>query len=168
MGPVLARDPRGSGLAQRCREWFNLTMLRSGRAGAKVGVLGALVAVALLSGQGDASAGSTQTRIPPPVLLETKIEKGPDQRTTAREAYFEISRTIDNLECSLDYAPFVSCTTPLLLTGLTLGEHVLAARVVYNGEVDPTPAYWFWRVVPPERKSKSKKKKKKRKRKKRK
>ena len=43
-------------------------------------------------------------------------------------------------ECGVDGAAFAPCTTPLSLAGLSQGDHVLRARAVDHGAVDPSPA----------------------------
>lgn len=53
------------------------------------------------------------------------------------------------LECSVDGAPYSSCTSPVNLTNLTAGSHTFAARAHDKaGNVDPTPASYTWTVNP--------------------
>ncbi|MEZ4367689.1 MAG: kelch repeat-containing protein [Kofleriaceae bacterium] len=53
----------------------------------------------------------------------------------------------DTLECALDGAAYAACTSPLTLTNLATGEHVLLVRAVTAaGAVDPTPAIHAWTV----------------------
>lgn len=50
-------------------------------------------------------------------------------------------------ECSLDGAPFASCTSPLSLTGLLDGAHTFTVRAIdAAGNVDSTPATASWTV----------------------
>lgn len=56
-------------------------------------------------------------------------------------------------QCSLDNAPFTSCTSPKSYTNLPMATHTFAVRVTDGvGNVDPTPATRTWVVdlTPPE------------------
>ncbi|WP_404391910.1 right-handed parallel beta-helix repeat-containing protein [Humibacillus xanthopallidus] len=85
---------------------------------------------------------------------ETAILSGPQALTTATTAAvtFESTDPGAGFECSLDGVPFAPCTSPLALTGLAEGDHVLEVRAVdHTGNADPTPATRAWTVDgPPE------------------
>ena len=77
---------------------------------------------------------------------DTTIVTGPDSPTQDTTASFTLSGGT-TYECSLDGAPFASCTTPVSLTGIAEGEHTFRARAIdAAGNVDPTPASYVWIV----------------------
>ena len=50
-------------------------------------------------------------------------------------------------ECSLDGAPYASCTPPLGIAGLADGAHSFSVRAIdAAGNVDQTPATRTWTV----------------------
>jgi DNA-directed RNA polymerase specialized sigma24 family protein len=82
-------------------------------------------------------------RTPP----DTSID-GPSGRTGA-SARFELGATEAGagFRCSLDGAAFTGCSSPLTLTGVGNGYHMLrVASRDAAGNTDETPAEWSWRV----------------------
>ena len=57
-------------------------------------------------------------------------------------------------QCSLDAAPFATCTSPLTVTDLGPDSHVLVVRTIDSaGNLEPEPAQWSWDILesePPE------------------
>lgn len=52
-------------------------------------------------------------------------------------------------QCSLDGVAFAACTSPVTLTGLSIGNHTFRVRAVDASlTVDPTPAQHEWAVTP--------------------
>ena len=93
----------------------------------------------------------TIDRTPP----ETTIGSGPQAFSGSRDAVFVFS--VDDggarLECSLDEAPFESCSSPRQYADLADGEHVFAVRAVdAAGNVEPAPSLHEWTVdlAPPD------------------
>lgn len=83
---------------------------------------------------------------------ETSIASGPASPTEETSASFAFTSddAAATFECSLDGAAFAACATPLLLDGVSVGEHALAVRAVdAAGQVDATPAEYAWTVSPP-------------------
>ncbi len=85
---------------------------------------------------------------------ETVIDTGPPSVTTSTTATFTFSSPDPGAgyECRLDTAAFSACTSPLALTTVIEGEHVLEVRALdAAGNTDPTPASHTWTVDgPPE------------------
>ncbi|HSF97837.1 MAG TPA: right-handed parallel beta-helix repeat-containing protein, partial [Ornithinibacter sp.] len=91
------------------------------------------------------------------VAPDTSVIDGPDDPTTRTTATITFTGS-DNatpvtLECRLDSADagaFQPCTSPVSLTGLSLGEHVFEVRAIdWSGNVDQTPAEHRWTIQPP-------------------
>lgn len=83
---------------------------------------------------------------------ETSITSGPPSPTEETSASFAFTSddAFASFECSLDGAAFTACASPLLLDGVSVGEHALAVRAVdAAGQVDATPATYAWTVSPP-------------------
>jgi outer membrane protein OmpA-like peptidoglycan-associated protein len=82
-------------------------------------------------------------------LPDTTIVAGPNANTTSTSAVFAFSTTGaagTTYQCSLDGAPFATCTGTPTFTGLSEGDHTLATRARYGGLVDSTPATRTWTV----------------------
>jgi hypothetical protein len=80
----------------------------------------------------------------------TQIDSGPKSRTRKRSASFTFSSpsgAATTFQCSLDGAAFSTCTSPEDLTGLSRKKHTFQVRAVLNGNTDPTPATYRWRVL---------------------
>ena len=83
---------------------------------------------------------------------DTTIDAGPSGDTAADTATFRFSSNEPgaSFECALDEDSFSSCTSPLELTGLSVGPHELLVRAKDGaGNVDATPASRTWTVLPP-------------------
>ncbi len=83
---------------------------------------------------------------------ETNIVSGPSGDTPTPEATFDFDSNETDVayECSLDGAPFTTCSNPTILLALSEGEHTLLVRARdSSGNVDPTPASSLWRVLSP-------------------
>jgi parallel beta-helix repeat protein len=97
---------------------------------------------------------------PPPdtVPPDTFMESGPDPTTVLTTATFEFSGTdnqtpVEELDykCSLDAGPFLDCTSPHLVNGLTAHpNHSLQVQAVdQTGNADSElPATYIWEVRP--------------------
>ncbi|MFO0593676.1 MAG: Ig-like domain-containing protein [Myxococcaceae bacterium] len=86
---------------------------------------------------------------------DTVITAGPPALSNSASASFTFNATEagSTLQCSLDGAPFVACTSPLTLSGLADGAHTLRVRAMDAvGNLDPTPASYTWTVdtTPPD------------------
>jgi N-acetylglucosamine-6-sulfatase len=83
---------------------------------------------------------------------QTTIDSGPPGETQNKDASFGFSSNEagSTFECSLDGAAFTACTSPRDYTGLALGQHEFRVRATDpQGNVDPAPAHYVWKVVPP-------------------
>jgi hypothetical protein len=83
---------------------------------------------------------------------QTTIDEAPAGETQSADASFRFSSTeaSSTFECSLDGAAFTSCSSPRGYAGLSLGQHEFRVRATDpQGNVDPTPAHYVWRVVAP-------------------
>jgi hypothetical protein len=84
---------------------------------------------------------------------ETELRQSPPRRTRNRTAGFQFTSTTAGatFECSLDGAPYASCTSPATYR-VRRGRHSVAVRAVdADGNVDSTPATATWRVRKPRR-----------------
>lgn len=73
------------------------------------------------------------------------ITSGPQGTIQVDSATFTFTSTAADVECSVDGAPFVACTSPFTITGLANGMHSLAVR----GVGDLAPAIASWSVLVP-------------------
>ncbi|HEV8688332.1 MAG TPA: Ig-like domain-containing protein [Gaiellaceae bacterium] len=81
---------------------------------------------------------------------ETTITSGPNGSTAESTAAFAFSANeVDaTFACSLDGAPFSSCSSPQSYTGLAVGSHTFMVRATdVAGNADATPASRTWSVV---------------------
>lgn len=89
-----------------------------------------------------ATRAFTVDTVPP----DTMIEAGPPGAIRSSHATFSLSGG-ESFECSLDDAAFMPCPASSVLTGLSDGSHVFAARAIdAAGNVDSTPATRSFRV----------------------
>jgi CSLREA domain-containing protein len=107
------------------------------------------------AGNVDASSASRTftVDVPPPpqdtIPPETTIDSGPSGATKQNSATFSFSSSEagSTFECSIDGAPFGSCTSPKKYTGLAGGSHTFQVRAIDSARnVDPTPAIRTWTV----------------------
>ncbi len=80
---------------------------------------------------------------------DTFIDSGPSGTVTATSAEFAFSsnETDATFECSLDGAPWSSCTSPATYSGLATGQHTFQVRATDRaGNVDPSPAARTWTI----------------------
>jgi hypothetical protein len=80
---------------------------------------------------------------------ETRIAKGPKDKTRRKRATFEFTatdtRVVAGFECSLDGAAFAACTSPHTVK-VKKGKHSFAVRAVdAAGNVDGSPATFDWK-----------------------
>jgi hypothetical protein len=78
---------------------------------------------------------------------ETTINTGPSGTTTSttETITFSSDDAAATFQCSLDSAPYVACSSPRHLTGLTAGPHVFRVRAVdVAGNTDPSSATSTW------------------------
>lgn len=95
----------------------------------------------------------TYTNSAPP---DTTIDSGPADGTTESTAVFEFSGTDDvtpagdlTFECSVDGGAFAACESGDEFGSFGVGPHTFAVRAIDGeGQVDPTPAEYAWRVEP--------------------
>jgi hypothetical protein len=95
---------------------------------------------------GDGVGAACEDEIAP----DTTITGQPKAKTKKKKATFTFSgtdaRVIAGFECSLNGAPFASCTSPLTVKGKK-GKNSFAVRARdAAGNVDPTPATFAWKV----------------------
>jgi len=80
---------------------------------------------------------------------QTTIESGPSGTVTSTSATFAFSssETGSTFACSLDGAPFSSCTSPTTYENLAPGIHAFDVRATdADGTTDTTPAHSTWTV----------------------
>jgi hypothetical protein len=85
---------------------------------------------------------------------ETTVTAGPKAKAKKKKATFEFSSSEpgSTFECSLNGAPFTSCTSPLTVKGKK-GKNSFAVRAKdAAGNVDATPATFDWKVKKKKRK----------------
>jgi uncharacterized repeat protein (TIGR01451 family) len=97
------------------------------------------------------SANDTATREDTVLFKpETTITTKPSGTTTARTATIEFTSDdpAATFECKLDLGAFEPCTSPVNLTGVSLGGHSFTVRAKNaNDMLDPTPAEANWTVI---------------------
>jgi hypothetical protein len=83
-----------------------------------------------------------------PAEPDTTLDGAPAAPSASRSATLTLGSPTPGatFECSLDSAPFASCTSPVQLDGLGEGSRTFQARAVVEGVVDPTPATATWVV----------------------
>jgi concanavalin A-like lectin/glucanase superfamily protein len=86
---------------------------------------------------------------------DTAITSGPSGLEPVASASFTFSSSEadSTFACSLDGAPFASCTSPFTAAGLAQSGHIFAVRAIdAAGHPDPTPATRTWSVdtIPPD------------------
>jgi hypothetical protein len=82
---------------------------------------------------------------------DTTITSGPPAVTASNDASFNFtaSEATSFFQCQVDRGGFVPCGPPQNYTGLSEGNHTFeVAAVDLNGNVDPTPATYAWRIRP--------------------
>ena len=99
---------------------------------------------------GRASPASTVTHFTVDLTaLDTFILSGPPALVSSSSGTFSFDASLlgATFQCSLDGAPFASCSNPATFSGLAEGQHALSVEAVdLLGNVDPSPATWTWRV----------------------
>jgi large repetitive protein len=95
-------------------------------------------------------ATRTWTVTGPPVVT---LVVAPDAETTDQTATFGFTANepVARFECSLDLAPFTTCTSPASYTGLAIGDHSMRVRAVDLDGMTSTEeemAEHEWSVVP--------------------
>jgi hypothetical protein len=81
---------------------------------------------------------------------DTTIDSGPADPTTDTDATFAFSSSEagSTFECSLDGSPFVSCSSPEVLTALAPGSHTFEVRATDPaGNTDQSPASHAWTIT---------------------
>jgi len=81
-----------------------------------------------------------------PTALDATITGQPAHPSNSRTAQFTFTGTGGSLECSLDGAAFVPCTSPHVYPGLSNGEHTFQVRARSGGNVGAA-ARAVWSVV---------------------
>lgn len=78
----------------------------------------------------------------------TQFLSGPEARDFSTDATFSFSGGTPYV-CSLDDAPYGACTSPLTVSGLSLGDHRLRVRSTrFDGVLADQPSTYRWTVVP--------------------
>jgi membrane peptidoglycan carboxypeptidase len=85
---------------------------------------------------------------PPPAPIDTLINTGPPASTSEGTATFDFQADAQptGFECSIDAAPYASCSSPVRYRGLGPGQHTFTVRAIADAP-DPTPATWTWTIV---------------------
>jgi hypothetical protein len=95
---------------------------------------------------GDGIGGACEDETAP----DTQLTKHPRDKTKKKAATFEFTgtdtRAVASFECSLNGAPFTSCTSPLTVKGKKGKNHFEVRAKDAAGNVDPTPATFNWKV----------------------
>jgi hypothetical protein len=101
------------------------------------------------SGEGTIGGGSG-AGAQPDGAPETALRRKPPRRTHDRTPTFRFgaSERGGGFECKVDRKPYRSCRSPFTAKRLSFGPHRFSVRARANGEVDPTPASYRFRVVP--------------------
>ena len=84
---------------------------------------------------------------------QTKLKAKPARRTRDRTPTFRFvsDEKPSKFFCKLDGKPFRSCRSPFTTPKLKFGRHTFKVKASHEGTVDPTPAVWRFKVLPPRR-----------------
>ncbi len=84
-----------------------------------------------------------------PIPPQTRIDRHPKKRTHSSTARFAFTSESDvSFRCKLDARPLGRCRSPRIYRNLDPGRHVFSVTAVAaDGEMDPTPATFRWRVL---------------------
>jgi hypothetical protein len=83
----------------------------------------------------------------PPETTITEAPPATTSETTARIS-FRSSEPFSTFTCSLDGAPFTPCASPVVFSGLQVGDHAFEVQATdAAGNTDPTPARAEWSVA---------------------
>ena len=109
---------------------------------------------------GDASLATDCPPPPDTAAPNTTITDSPKAKTKKKKTTFQFTgtdaRAVPSFECSLNGAPFSSCTSPLTVKGKR-GKNTFAVRAKdAAGNVDATPASFDWKVKKKKKKNKKK------------
>lgn len=90
----------------------------------------------------DGYNGTDTATITVQVTNTTKIDSGPSGPYNSANASFSFSspEVGATFECSLDSAPWTTCTSPQSYSGLSEAAHSFEVRAIVSGNPDPTPA----------------------------
>jgi len=82
---------------------------------------------------------------------DTSITSGPSGSTTSTSASLTFTATKSaTFECRLDAGSWASCTSPVTLNGLAIGQHTFDVRATdLAGNIDASPATATWTVTTP-------------------
>jgi hypothetical protein len=96
------------------------------------------------SGGGAAGGGNG------PRVLDTFLRRKPPHRTRNRTPSFRFTASDDGarFECKLDRKPYRSCRSPFTTSPLRPGKHRFFVRARNGAEVDASPVFWRFRVLP--------------------
>src|SRR5436190_4167239 len=86
---------------------------------------------------------------PPPPPPDTTITSGPQGPTSSTSASFAFTSSEEEstFQCSLDAAPFTSCSSPAVYATLAQGPHTFQVRATDAANTtDQTPAHRDWTV----------------------
>jgi hypothetical protein len=85
--------------------------------------------------------------IPTSIIPDTSITKHPKAKTKGKGANFKFTATVPGatFECKIDSGAFKACTSPHHVN-VGKGKHSFAVRATANGQTDPTPAIFKWKV----------------------
>jgi hypothetical protein len=100
------------------------------------------------AGNTDASPASTTWTVDT-TAPETKIDSNPYALTKGPSASFDFSSTEpgSSFQCKLDSGTYESCTSPMILTGLSDGSHTFAVKATdAAGNTDASPDSYTWTV----------------------
>jgi CSLREA domain-containing protein len=83
--------------------------------------------------------------------IQTTLTAAPPAVTTETGATFNFTASVDGstFECSLDGAPFTTCTGPISYSGLSVDTHTFQVQATSPaGNLDASPASYTWEIEP--------------------
>jgi outer membrane protein assembly factor BamB len=153
-GPISVRsagfsfNASGSGFAYRCaldgEDWQPCTSPVS-YSGLSAGPH--TFEVKTVSGAADIALASRGFSVTPDGTA-TLVTGGPGSPTNQTSASFTIeTKDAVSTQCRIDGGSWSTCSRSVTYTGLGAGSHRFEARSTgANGQVEPTPAHWSWRI----------------------
>lgn len=102
---------------------------------------------------GSSTAPTASPSPAPPIIAlsppDTKLTLKPRPKTKDRTPTFKFTSTTSGatFRCSIDGKAFKACRSPYTTPSLRFGRHTVRIEAIADGQTDPTPASWSFKVL---------------------